>query len=153
MDLSTKEPADLLRRRYFLADHLQGATAMIRKLRNLSKFPEIVIKALSDETDEVEVPECKARSPVYTGKIGSGYPVPGVLRDSIHQEGPFQDGRRIYTEIVAGGRASAYAIVQHERLDFFHKVGQAKYIESVVMESRPYMAARVAKRIDFSSIL
>jgi hypothetical protein len=42
------------------------------------------------------------------------------------------------------------AIVQHERIDFFHKVGQAKYLESVLNESRPYMGARIARRVDLN---
>lgn len=56
----------------------------------------------------------------------------------------------VWTNIVAGGPSAPYAIYVHEDLEAFHKVGQAKYIESVLMESRPFMAARVAKRIDLN---
>lgn len=113
---------------------------MRAKLQRLAqKFPDEIKGALYVET-EVEVTEVKKRTPVDKGP----------LRSSIHQEGPFREGRRVYTKIVAGGPAAPYAIYVHEDLEAFHKVGQAKYIESVIMESRAYMGARVAKRIDLS---
>lgn len=37
--------------------------------------------------------------------------------------------RRDKRVVVAVGYATAYALVQHERLDFSHTVGQAKYLE------------------------
>jgi hypothetical protein len=48
-----------------------------------------------------------------------------------------------------GGAAEAYAIVQHENLEFHHTTGEAKFLESVLNESRPFMAQRIAKRIKF----
>jgi hypothetical protein len=56
----------------------------------------------------------------------------------------------IYALIVAGGPAAPYAIYVHEDLEAIHPVGQAKFIESVLLESRPFMAARIAKRIDLN---
>jgi hypothetical protein len=41
----------------------------------------------------------------------------------------------------------------HEDLTALHKIGQAKYLESVIMESRPFMAARVARRMDLNKAL
>lgn len=103
------------------------------------RFPNLVEKALYIET-EIEVTEAKRRTPVDKGN----------LRASIHQEGPTRDGRRIVSEIVAGGVAAPYAVIVHEDLEAFHKVGQAKFIESVILESRPFMAQRIAARIDLS---
>jgi hypothetical protein len=54
---------------------------------------------------------------------------------------------------VAGGPAAPYAIFVHEDPDAIHKVGQWKYIESVVKESVPYMAVRIARRIDLNKAL
>lgn len=131
---------------------LSGVNEMIAKLRMFKqKFPQLVADAMKAEM-EIEVEECKKRCPVYTGRLGPGYPIPGVLRDSIHLEGPFIDGANINSEIVAGGEAGAYAIPQHENLEYFHTIGQAKYIESVIMESRSYIAERIAKRIDISTL-
>jgi hypothetical protein len=131
---------------------LTGVNEMIAKIRAFKKnFPQAVADALKAEM-EIEVKECKKRAPVYTGPLGPSYPVPGVLRDSIHLEGPVIEGTNISAMIVAGGEAGAYAIPQHENLEWFHKQGQAKYIESVIFESRDHIAARVAARIDISKL-
>ena len=119
---------------------LNGVEQMRARLRRLSAgFPDMVVAALYQET-EVEVKEVKRRTPVDTG----------VLRGTIHQVGPTRRGRTIYTLIAAGGPSAPYAVYEHEDLDAFHKVGQAKFIESVIMESRPYLAARVARRIELN---
>lgn len=127
---------------------VSGVGNVVAKLRAFAKkFPDRVGAALRHET-EIEATEAKKRAPVYVGETGPGKPIPGLLRASIHAEGPYRKGlRTICCQIVAGGAAGAYAIPQHERLDWFHKVGQAKYIESVVMESRQYIASRVAARL------
>jgi hypothetical protein len=41
-------------------------------------------------------------------------------------------------------------MIVHEDLDAFHKVGQAKYLESVIMESRGFIGARVARRLNIA---
>lgn len=126
---------------------LLGVSNMTKNIREVAKkFPDRVMQALRVE-GEIETTEAKKRTPVYTGPTGPGKPIPGLLRASVHLEGPFREGTRIYAKIVAGGAAGAYAIPQHENLEFFHEVGQAKYIESVIMESRPFMAARLAARL------
>ena len=122
---------------------LNGVEQMRAKLRRIAaKFPDQVMAALYQET-EVEVKEVKRRTPVDTG----------MLRGTVHQVGPTRRGRMISTLIAAGGPAAPYAIYVHEDLDAQHKVGQAKYIESVIMESRPYLAARVARRIELNRLI
>ena len=119
---------------------LTGAAAYRKKLQTLQKkFPDEVKRALYVET-EIEVKEVKRRTPVDTGN----------LRASIHQVGPTREGRRVFTKIVAGGTAAPYAIYVHEDPDAFHKVGQWKYLESVILESRPFLAQRIAKRIELN---
>jgi hypothetical protein len=49
-----------------------------------------------------------------------------------------------------GGAAADYVVPQHENPDYFHTTGQYKWLESTLNESRPYMAGRIAKRIDFN---
>lgn len=132
---------------------MKGAEAMSNKLRRFqAQFPQKVKAALFIET-EIETTEAKKRTPVWTGPTGPGYPIPGLLRASVHTEGPFQQGNRIWAMIVAGGAAGAYAWRQHEELEWFHTVGQAKYIESVIMESRPFILNRVAVRLKFAKML
>jgi len=119
---------------------LTGIAAMRAKLKRLEqRFPDYVMAALYQET-EVEVKEVKRRTPVDTG----------TLRGTVHQVGPRREGRKIITFIAAGGPSAPYAIYVHEDLDAIHPVGQAKYIESVIFESRPYLAARVARRIELN---
>ena len=50
--------------------------------------------------------------------------------------------------LTFGGPAVDYAGLVHEDLDAIHPVGQAKFLESTLMESRPFLAARIGKRID-----
>jgi hypothetical protein len=99
-------------------------------------------RALYQETS-IELKEVKRRTPVDKG----------ALRASEHIEGPLRAGVNeniIYTLIVAGGPAAPYALYVHENLEAIHPVGQAKFIESVLLESRPYMAARIAARVDLN---
>jgi len=118
--------------------------AKLRRFAN--KFPDEVGRALYQEA-QVELTEVKRRTPVDTGE----------LRASEHVVGPIilakGQGRIIYVLIVAGGVAAPYALYVHEDPDAFHKVGQWKYIESVILESRAYMAARVASRIELNRAL
>lgn len=119
---------------------LGGGKNVKDRLRKFGKqFPDEVARGLYIET-EIEAKEVKRRTPVDTGE----------LRASVHVIGPVRRFRQIYTEIVAGGPAAPYAIYVHEDPDAYHKVGEWKYIESVLLESRPYMAERVAKRIDLN---
>ncbi len=126
---------------------LDGADKMRKKLERAKvAIPNEVARALYLET-EVEAKEVKRRTPVDKGP----------LRASIHVQGPYivyLKGRRvIYTRITAGGPSALYAVYVHEDLDAYHKVGQAKFLESTIMESRPYMAARVAKRVELNRAL
>lgn len=122
---------------------LTGREAMQKKLARLrQRFPDEVGLALRQES-EVEATEVKRRTPVDKGN----------LRGSIHVVGPIRLGRRIWTKIVAGGPAAPYAFFVHEDPDAFHKVGQWKYLESVIRESAPHMGARVARRIDLNRAL
>lgn len=119
---------------------LQGASQFVRKAKkfatNLQKQTD---RALYQETN-IELKEVKRRTPVEFGE----------LRASEHVEGPTRQGNKVWTKILAGGPSAPYALYVHEDLEAFHEVGQAKYIESVLLESRPHMAARVAKRIDLN---
>lgn len=72
----------------------------------------------------------------------------GVLRASGHVAPPDIRGDRVTVELGYGGAASAYALVQHERLDFHHDVGQAKYLEQPVLEAAAGLGGRIARRVD-----
>lgn len=123
-----------------MASGFNGGAEMIRNLKNFKTgFPAEVGRALYQESN-VEATEVRKRTPVEFG----------ALRGSVHVLGPFIDGNRIWCLIVCGGTAAPYAIIVHENLNAFHKVGQAKFLESVILESRNYMGVRVARRIDLN---
>lgn len=71
----------------------------------------------------------------------------GALRASGHVTQPKSMGDETVVELVYGGPAAPYAVIQHERLDFDHNVGQAKYLEIPALEAVPGMAARIGGRI------
>lgn len=98
--------------------------------------PRKVGEALFDEMG-VELAEVVKRTPKDSGD----------LRASEKRLGPFMDGSSIVVLIVAN---TPYAMIVHEDLDAFHPTGQAKYIESVLMESRGFIGARVARRINIA---
>ena len=83
---------------------MRGKLAMLRR-----GFPDEIARALYVET-EVETTEAKKRTPVDRGH----------LKASVHTEGPFREGRRVWTMIVAGGVSAPYAIYVHENLEAFH---------------------------------
>lgn len=118
-----------------------GAAAALADLKKLKiSAPGTFAQALYQEA-QIELTEIKKRTPVDTG----------ALRASERVSQPIVDGKRIYVVISAGGLPSAaapYAFFVHEDLEAFHKTGQAKYIESVLNESAPYLADRIARRID-----
>lgn len=120
----------------------EGFGAMKMQLHRVaSRFPTRVEQALRAEA-EIEMTESKRRVPVDTG----------VLRASGHVTPPEYSGRTISVGLVFGGGAETYAIIVHEDLDAFHKVGQAKYLESVLNESAPYLGQRIAKRISLETL-
>lgn len=107
-----------------------------------SKYPSVVARGLMQET-EIETTEVRRRTPVDKGP----------LVGSVHAEGTFTRGRSIYSMIVAGGPAAAYAAIVHEDPDAFHPVGQWKYIESVIMEAKAHFMQRIARRVQLTEAL
>lgn len=71
----------------------------------------------------------------------------GTLRASGFVDGPEISGNTATVTLGYGGAASAYALIQHERMDYHHDVGQAKYLEQPVNEAVVGFSQRVAKRI------
>lgn len=64
------------------------------------------------------------RVPVRTGVLkASGRVLPARRR-----------GNKTKVRVGYGGEASRYAWIQHERLDYHHTIGEAKYLESAVMD-------------------
>jgi len=101
-----------------------------KKLGGLTKAP--LAKAVRS-VGEIWMTEAKKRTPVDTG----------VLRSSGHVQGPTVVGNDIQVRLVFGGPAATYAVAVHENLTAHHTVGQAKYLESVIVERRGRFAKEV----------
>lgn len=119
-----------------MASTVTGIADVTRKLQRFAaQFPDELKSALRSEL-EIESTESQRRTPVDTG----------ALRQS-HRVEVKDDGDDIVGTITVGGPAAPYAVDVHERLDVFHPVGQAKFLESTLAESKAHLANRVAKRI------
>lgn len=95
---------------------------------------------------QIEMAESKRRVPVDTGVLrASGYVNPPVAGFGLGGGGV---AGTVRVELGYGGPAEDYAVIVHEDLDAFHRVGEAKFLESVLNESAPFMAQRIAKRIN-----
>ena len=71
----------------------------------------------------------------------------GTLRSTGHVQGPETSGGHVVVTLGYGGPAAPYAIVQHERLDFHHTVGKAKFLEVPMLEAVNGMEARLGAAI------
>ena len=137
---------------------IKGMDNLIANLNALAaNMPGEVGNALRAEA-EIEMTEAKKRTPLKTG----------ALRASGHVTGPTQvmsglSGTVTEVKMGFGGPAGSgnvggqtnstdvgYAVPVHENYDAFHPLGQAGYLSSVLLESVPHLAARVAARIDLT---
>lgn len=117
---------------------LKGYPDLQRKLTSLMRnMPHEGASALFVEA-QIERTESMRRTPVDEGNLRASHIVlPPEIR-----------GGDASVTIAVGGPAAPYAIHVHENLEADHPVGQAKFLESTLKESAPYMGQRVARRID-----
>jgi hypothetical protein len=115
---------------------VKGGAALSRKLAKLGSSAIDVFGVALYQEAEIEMTEAKRRTPVKTGALRASGAVRRLSRVS----------RDLAVVLGFGGPAVQYALRVHEDVEMFHRVGQAKYLESVLLESAPYIAARVAKR-------
>jgi hypothetical protein len=126
----------------------KGLNEMQQKLTNLAiNFGAAADEALRAEA-EIEMTEAKKRCPVWNPErpVPAGH-TPGQLRASGRVEGPSADGKDRSVRMVFGGGDIDYAVYVHEDLEAFHASGQAKFLESTLLESAPHMPNRVAARM------
>lgn len=120
---------------------IRGANEMIALLKGIAeKYPDRIGKALFMEA-QIEMTEAKRRTPV---DVTPPMPHPGLLRSTGHVDQPERSGRHISVTLSFG---TEYAVYVHENLEAFHQIGQARFLSSVLEESQPYMAERIARRI------
>lgn len=121
---------------------LLGEEALQNKLRTIArKFPDEVERALFIAAGEILTDSKENFVPVRLGTLrGTGI----VLAPER------KAGRLIEVTIAFGGPSAPYAIVQHENLDYVHRVGEAKYLERPLMNAVSGLAKRLAQIIDLS---
>lgn len=126
---------------------MKGWQQMRENLQRCGRnLPRMVIKAAYAEM-AIEMKESMRRTPVEFGTARASH----VLRKPFQGSGFWV----IVIEVGAGG-AEGYIIPLHENLDADHpNGGQAKFLESTLHESAPYMNQRIANRVraNFDEIL
>jgi hypothetical protein len=116
---------------------IKGLVEQTRKIQNYArKFPTEFAEAQFEET-MIEAEECVKRTPVDTGD----------LQATVHATRPSIQKNVIRTTVTAGGPEAPYAIYVHENLFAHHAIGQAKFIESTLFESAPFMLRRIVARM------
>lgn len=113
---------------------IAGLDRVLDQLANIaSAMPTLAQDALTVEA-ELIMTEAKRRTPVLTGALRSS----GVVLPL--------DGE-IGATLTFGGPAAPYAVYVHENMEAFHGVGQAKFLESAVLEAIPSLPQQIADRI------
>jgi len=121
---------------------------VIGNIRELEHSIPLVAAAALYQEALVEQKESMKRTPVDTG----------ALRDSHQTSLPKWKGEHLEVTITVGGPAAKYAVIVHEDMEADHTkrgrksgdvgvVGQAKFLESTILESAPFLLARVAARM------
>ena len=118
---------------------LRGAEEVRRNLSlQIAEKPKAVARSAKKEFT-IEMKESMRITPVKTG----------ALRDSHRVTEPeIVPGRMIRVQITVGGGDINYAIEQHENLTFYHKHGEAKFLEKTLNASSKFMAARIAAGVN-----
>ena len=117
---------------------ITGGAKLRRKLAQATPLAITALAAAEVEEMERVMAQAKARTPVDTGTLrASGTVFPPEIRP-----------QSVKTVAGFGGAAKDYAIVQHERLDFSHTVGEAKFLERPFLERAPAMPKALALATD-----
>lgn len=118
--------------------YVKGITTVTANISRLRKnLPKAALAALYADAQQIEAVS-RSRTPVLTG----------ALRDS-HETILFEGEARV--TITVGGSDAPYAIYVHENLSANHPIGQAKFLETALLEAVPEMAGRIASSIDLDA--
>lgn len=120
-----------------MADIVAGAAQLRAALaKAAAKVPVLMAGAMYVEAESI-MGQSRQLAPVDRGNLrGSGVVMP-----------PDVAGDLVEVEFGYGGAASEYALIQHERLDFRHPSGQAKFLEQPVNEASNGLEGRLGRRI------
>jgi hypothetical protein len=116
-----------------------GLIELSNKLRQMAREVPGVVAAAMYEEARIEMKEAQRRCPVKTGAL---------KKSGLVYKPEISTKNEITVKLTFGVPTPYYAIYVHENLEAFHPNGEAKFLESTLLESAPYMAQRIAKRID-----
>jgi hypothetical protein len=112
-----------------------GMEDLMAELERMKQVPQETALSVFYRWGQDTMAEAKMRTPV-AGDIEHGM-APGTLRDSgevVLTQGEEGEGS-VQLVLFFGGAAWAYAGIQHENLEYHHTVGQAKFLESAVLDA------------------
>lgn len=116
-----------------------GGKEFAARLQNVrQKCPTLLAMAMVEEAMKIKEVS-QSRTPVDRGWLRDDQ---AVLKPEIH-------GNEVTVRIGVGGRAEKYCVYVHEMTWLYHKIGQAKFLESAVNDAAPGYGKRIAERIDF----
>lgn len=120
-------------------------------LTNLPQFSGQLNDSVSDVQRKLAMSMYQTCELIMTDSKENYCPVDiGTLRDSGHVDPPELQGDNITVWMGYGGPADHYALIQHERLDYHHTVGQAKYLEIPTLNAQKGLETRLARVFDAS---
>ena len=117
---------------------VRGTDALMTALQRLGdQAPAAAARALFEEAEAIMGDSKEHYVPVDVG----------TLKASGHVQLPVVSGNDVSVTLGFGGAAEDYAIVQHERLDYHHAVGGAKYLERPLLAAARGLPGRLASRL------
>jgi len=143
-----------------------GAEMLNRLLHAGDRLRDQLERALFQEA-LIETRESMQRTPIDTGALRASHETHPAERDArgnisvtITVGGPAGGGDTPTISLGKSGKilkdttpGVGYALYVHENLDADHPVGQAKFLESTLLESAPHIPERVARRISLRSVV
>lgn len=136
---------------------VRGFKELDAKLARLGARGPVAVEGALFEFGSLVEGDAKGLAPVDTGNLrGSGFTLTASLNDIGGTAEPSGEARALArntaTEITAvvgfGGPSAPYAAVQHERTDYHHTVGQAKYLETPLKARSPELLTIIGARVD-----
>lgn len=117
---------------------LKGVDEVNKRIKEHMKenWDNVAVAWWDTVQENVMIPSLE-QVPVKTGALkASGQNIPV---NTLHSIG---------CEVGYGSEAAPYALIQHERLDFHHDVGKAKYLEDPVNAAIPILPKELIRRLE-----
>lgn len=126
-----------------------GVAAVERNLAKLGASAPTALGAEFFAEANNTITEAKRLAPVDLGNLrGSGHvQLPTITGSRVTVEAGFGGPAMIGNVGSANTQPVNYALVQHERLDYHHTVGQAKYLETPLKQRSVGLPARIARAL------